>query len=215
MARVKICGITRGADLEAAVEAGADAVGFVADVSVESPREVDVATAAELVADVPPFVSSVLVTMGDSPDRVVDTARTVRPDVLQVHGTFDAEQLGYLRSETGTKLVVAVNSSDHERARDIDAAADAILVDSTTDEHAGGTGRTHDWDATHELVQELRSPVVLAGGLTPENVTEAIRIVEPFGVDVASGVEQSGGIKDHMAVSTFVQNAERMPEVSP
>ncbi|MEF8780036.1 MAG: phosphoribosylanthranilate isomerase [Haloferacaceae archaeon] len=215
MARVKICGITRGADLRAAVEAGADAVGVIASVPVDTPREVDVAEAAELVAEVPPFVTSTLVTMPDSPEDAVDVARTVRPEVLQLHGDFDAEQLGYVRSETGAKLVVVVDHTEVDRAREIDSAADALLVDSTTDDGAGGTGETHDWAATRELARELTSPVVLAGGLTPDNVAEAVRVAQPFAVDVASGVELSGGIKDHTALATFVRNATEPPEARP
>lgn len=214
MARVKICGITRGVDLRAAVEGGADAIGVIADVSVDTPREVDLAVAAELVAEVPPFVTSTLVTMSDSPEKAVDAARTVRPDALQLHGEFDADELGYVRSEAATKLVVAVGHAERDRALELDSAADALLVDSTTEEGAGGTGRTHDWEATRELARELRSPVVLAGGLTPENVAEAVRVAEPYAVDVASGVELTGGVKDHSALATFVRNAERTPEVT-
>ena len=213
MARVKICGITRSEDLRAAVEAGADAVGVIADVTVDTPREVDLAEAAELVAEAPPFVTTTLVTMSDSPSNAVDAVRTVQPDVVQLHGEFDVDELGYLRSETGTKLVVAVDYEDDDRALEVDSAVDALLVDSATDEGAGGTGQTHDWEATRELARQLRSPVVLAGGLTPENVREAVRIAEPYAVDVASGVELTGGVKDHTALATFVRNAERSPEV--
>ena len=213
MARVKICGITRSADLRAAVEAGADAVGVIADVTVDTPREVDLAEAAELVAEAPPFVTTTLVTMPESPSDAVDAVRTVQPDVIQLHGEFDADELGYLRSETGRKLVVAVDSGEADRARKLDSAVDALLIDSTTEEGAGGTGRTHDWEATSDLARELRSPVVLAGGLTPDNVSEAVRIVSPYAVDVASGVELTGGVKDHTALATFVRNAERSPGV--
>lgn len=215
MARVKICGITRGVDLRAAVEAGADAIGVIADVPVDTPREVDLSTAAELVAEVPPFVTSTLVTMPDSPREAVDAARTVRPDALQIHGEFDPEELGYVRSAAATKLVVAVDYTETDRARELDSAADALLVDSTTDEGAGGTGRTHDWEATRKLASDLRSPVVLAGGLTPDNVSDAVRSAEPYAVDVASGVEFAGGIKDHTALATFVENAREVPEVAP
>lgn len=213
MARVKICGITRSADLRAAVEAGADAVGVIVDVSVDTPREIDLAEAAELVAEVPPFVTSTLVSMPDSPSDAVDAVRTVQPDAIQLHGEFDADDLGYVRSETGRKLIVAVDHAEPDRASTLDDAADALLVDSTTAEGAGGTGQTHDWHATAELARELRSPVIVAGGLTPDNVAEAVRVAEPYAVDVASGVELTGGVKDHTALATFVRNAERSPGV--
>ncbi|MFB6242526.1 MAG: phosphoribosylanthranilate isomerase [Halobaculum sp.] len=209
MTRVKICGVTNAIDLRAVVETGADAVGLITDVSADTPREVDRSTAADLAARTPPFLTSVLVTMADTPEEAVDTVRSVAPDVVQLHAEFSAEQLGYVRAETETKVIPVVDADSPHRADDIDEAADAILVDSTTEDGAGGTGETHDWSATADLVRSLSSPVVLAGGLTPENVADAIRVAEPFAVDVASGVERSGGAKDHTAVARFVRNAGR------
>jgi phosphoribosylanthranilate isomerase len=210
MTRVKICGLTSRDDLNLAVDAGADALGFVTDVPVDSPREIDSGTAAELVAAAPPFVTTTLVLMPESPTHAVSLARTIQPDVLQLHCEFDAEELQFVRAEASTKLVVAVDATDPERARDIDAVADAVLVDSTTDEGAGGTGETHDWDATRELATDLDSPLVLAGGLTPENVAEAVTTAGPYGVDVASGVESSDGVKDADAVRSFVRAVRRI-----
>ncbi len=213
MARVKICGLTDAADLRAAIEAGADAVGVISSVSVDTPREVDRGTAAELVAAVPPFVTATLVTMPEDADHAVDLIRAVRPDAIQLHGEFDAEAIGYIRAETGVKVIPAVDYTDTDRAHDLDAAADAILVDSTREDGAGGTGEPHDWESTGELAETLTSPVVLAGGLTPDNVAEAVRAAAPFAVDVASGVERTKGRKDHTALATFVQNAGRELEV--
>ncbi|WP_152042669.1 phosphoribosylanthranilate isomerase [Salinigranum salinum] len=210
MTRVKICGLTSRDDLDLAVDAGADALGFVTDVPVDSPREIDSGTAAELVAAAPPFVTTTLVLMPESPTHAVSLARTIQPDVLQLHCEFDAEELQFVRAEASTKLVVAVDATDRERARDLDDVADAVLVDSTTDEGAGGTGETHDWDATRELAADLDSPLVLAGGLTPENVAEAVTTAGPYGVDVASGVESSGGVKDADAVRSFVHAVRRI-----
>jgi phosphoribosylanthranilate isomerase len=213
MARAKICGLTRGPDLRAAADAGADAVGVVSEVPVDTPREVDPGTAAQLVAGAPPFVTTVLVTMPDSPRRAVELAGAVDPDVLQLHAEFDPEELAYVRAEAATKLVVAVDAEAPERARALDEVVDAVLVDSTTESGAGGTGETHDWAATRDLAADLVSPVVLAGGLTPENVGEAVATVEPYAVDVASGVEVAGGVKDHDAVRAFVARARQEPEV--
>ena len=213
MARVKICGLTNPADLQAAVEAGADAVGVISEVSVATPREVDRGTAAELVAAVPPFVTATLVTMPEDPESAVDLVRTVQPDALQVHGSFDADELGFIRAETGVKLIQVIDHTEVDRAHELDGVVDALLVDSTDESGAGGTGETHDWEATGELAETLTTPVILAGGLTPENVGEAVGVAAPFGVDVASGVESSGGEKDHTAVATFVRNAGRELEV--
>jgi len=205
MTRVKVCGLTSEEDLETTVAAGADAVGFIADVPVDTPREVDSCTAADLVAATPPFVTTTLVLMPESPSHAVTLARTIQPDVLQLHCDFDREELQFVRAESSTKLVVTVDATEGERAHDLDDVADALLVDSTTDDGAGGTGETHDWDATRDLASALDSPVILAGGLTPENVAEAVTTAEPYGVDVASGVESDGGTKDARAVQAFVR----------
>ncbi len=213
MARVKVCGLTRGADIEAAVEAGADAVGVISEIPVDTPREVDPAAAAELLADVPPFVTATLVTMPESPERAVELVRTVGPDALQLHGEWTPDEIGFIRAETERKVLLAVDADDPVRVEEFDGVVDALVVDSARESGAGGTGETHDWAATGELAARLTTPVVLAGGLTAENVAEAVRVADPFAVDVASGVELSDGRKDHNAVARFVANAGREMEV--
>ncbi|MGB9987401.1 phosphoribosylanthranilate isomerase [Salarchaeum japonicum] len=207
MTRVKVCGITNEADAAAAVDAGADALGFIVDVPVDTPRELDAERAADLVAAVPPFVTTVLVTMPDSPADAALLADRVSPDALQVHGDLSADALGALADDVDAKLVKTVDADHPEAAARYDDAADALLVDSTDASGAGGTGRTHDWTVTRDLAARLDSPVVLAGGLTPENVADAVETVQPFAVDVASGVEAAGGVKDHDAVAAFVAAA--------
>ncbi|WP_418286575.1 phosphoribosylanthranilate isomerase [Halorubrum sp. DTA46] len=214
MARVKICGLTRKADVRAAVDAGADAVGVVAEVPIDSPREVDAATAAELLVDVPPFVTATLVTMPDSAERAVELVRTIGPDALQLHGEWTPDEIRYIRAETERKVLLAVDASDPARAEEFDAVADALVIDSTDESGAGGTGETHDWAKTGELAAKLTSPVVLAGGLTADTVAEAVRVADPFAVDVASGVELTDGRKDHNAVARFVANAGREMELA-
>jgi phosphoribosylanthranilate isomerase len=209
MTRVKICGLTTPTDVETAIAAGADALGFITDVPVDTPREVDSTTAADLVAAVPPFVTTTLVLMPEESGHAVDLARTIQPDVLQLHCDFDPAELQFVRAESSTKLVVAVDADDPDRARELDDVADALLVDSTTEEGAGGTGETHDWAATRDLAAALDSPVVLAGGLTPGNVAEAVETAEPYGVDVASGVESGDGEKNAEAVHSFVSAVRR------
>ncbi|KTG09293.1 N-(5'-phosphoribosyl)anthranilate isomerase [Haloprofundus marisrubri] len=210
MTRVKLCGFTRAADIRTAADAGVDAVGVITELPshVDSPREVTPASAADLVAAAPPFVTTTLVLMPETPERAVELARLVGPDVLQLYGEFTADEFRYIRAETETKLLAAADAENAERVRDIDPVVDAVLLDSVTEDGAGGTGETHDWEATAELAKTLCSPVVLAGGLTPENVVEAIETVDPYGVDAASGVELTGGIKDEDAVRTFVHRAK-------
>jgi phosphoribosylanthranilate isomerase len=214
MARVKVCGLARDADLRAAVDAGADAVGVITEVPVDSPREVEPAAAADLLADVPPFVTATLVTMPDSAERVVELVRTIGPDAVQIHGEWTPDEIRYIRAETQRKVLIAVDAAEPGRAEELDAVADALVLDSTDESGAGGTGETHDWTRAGELADRLTSPVVLAGGLTPDTVAEAIRAADPFAVDVASGVELDGGRKDHNAVARFVANAGREMELA-
>ena len=207
MVRSKICGVTSEADLRAVAESGADAVGIITDVSVDTPREVPPERAAELVAAAPPFLSTVLVSMPETPTRAVELAGAVAPDAIQLHGTFDDEDVRYVRREARANVITAVDAADPDRVRGYDGVADAILLDSTTEGGAGGTGETHDWEAARALVDDCTTPVVLAGGLTPENVADAVRTVDPYAVDVSSGVERAGGEKDHDAVASFVRKA--------
>lgn len=210
MTRVKVCGVTREADLEVVAESGADAVGLISGVSVDTPREVAPERAAELAALAPPFLTTVLVTMPETASEAVALAERVGADAVQLHGV-DPETAAATRDRVGTLLV----GTDADRAPEFDGCADGLLVDSVDESGAGGTGETHDWDATRELVGSLETPVLLAGGLTPENVAEAVEAVGPYGVDVASGTEASGGVKDHEKVRAFVRRARRGAEVAP
>lgn len=211
MTRVKLCGISRGRDLAAAVDAGADAVGVIADVPVETPREVPADVAADLAAQVPPFVTAVLVTMPDSPDAAADLAARVEPDAVQVHGCTP-ETVAAIRERLSVPVLAAVDAADEVGA--YVPHADGLVLDSTGEQGAGGTGEVHDWDRARAVVEEVDVPVVLAGGLTPANVSEAVDRVAPFAVDVASGVESSDGRKDHGAMQEFVVRATDRREVA-
>ncbi|MEF8842616.1 MAG: phosphoribosylanthranilate isomerase [Haloarculaceae archaeon] len=205
--RVKVCGLTHPQDLGVAVEAGADAVGIVSDVAVDTPREVPTERARGLAEVVPPFVTSVLVTMPDSAAECVDLAGRVGVDAVQVHGDLAPEVVGRLRGAFDGDVLVA---TDHERAPEYADVVDGLVIDSVDEAGAGGTGETHDWERTREAVEAFDVPVVLAGGLVPSNVARAVRTVRPFAVDVASGVE--GGVpgrKDRDAVRAFVSRAKR------
>lgn len=210
--RVKICGLTNVPDLDRAIAAGADAVGVIADVPVETPRELSPRRARELVAGVPPFVTSVLVTMPETPAAALDLHRQVGADAIQIHGTLSPAEVSELDDRTDAGIIAALDVT----SREIDAfadAADAILVDTTDEAGGGGTGQTHDWERTREIRESIDVPLIVAGGLTPANVGAAIDAVGPFGVDTASGVETTGGEKDHEAVDAFVAQA-RNPEVA-
>lgn len=205
MTRVKLCGITSEADRDAAVAAGADALGVIVDVDVDSPREISAERAADLVAGVPPFVTTVLVTMPSSVEDAVSLLDVVGCDAVQVHSTLTPEYVGGLRSRVEETVLAAVGpDSNLEAYAD---AADALLVDSVDEQGGGGTGETQNWERTADLVTNVDAPVILAGGLTPENVAEAVETVDPYAVDTASGVEREGGAKDHEAMADFVARA--------
>ncbi|MFW6436095.1 MAG: phosphoribosylanthranilate isomerase [Halococcoides sp.] len=204
MTRVKLCGMTDRAALDAAVAAGADAVGVISAVDVDTPREVGHDRAAALLDAVPPFVTGVLVTMADEPGVVRDLAGALDPDAVQIHG-LDGDGLAALAELRADVIAVADPTADDLPARA--AAADAVVIDSLDESGGGGTGETHDWDRTAALVAELGTPVVLAGGLTPETVAEAVATVDPYAVDVASGVESAPGEKDPTAMNRFVASA--------
>jgi phosphoribosylanthranilate isomerase len=208
--RVKICGITRKEDLDAAVEAGADAVGFVVGVT-SSPRNLSLTEASRLIRQVPPFVASVLVTV---PRSIGDFAvyEKLNPDVIQVHGE-DLDTAESVRLKLpDTQLIWAVNA---QLVSHLDAVAkaaklfDAVLVDSFADGRYGGTGVVHDWELSRRVKQAVHpQPLILAGGLNPENIAEAVCTVEPYAVDVSSGVERHPGIKSHQKMVEFIKNAK-------
>ena len=208
MTRVKICGITDPEDLDSVVDLGADAIGLTVDVPVETPREIDAREAASLAEATPPFVATVLVTMPDIPEDAVELADQVQPDAVQVHGDMAPDDLASLSETVRGDVIKAVSPDDAEA---YDTVADALLVDSLDESGAGGTGEAHDWARTAELVETLSSPVVLAGGLTPSNVADAVETVRPFAVDVASGVESRPGRKAPDAVGSFIRRAGGRP----
>jgi len=212
MTRAKVCGVTTAHDRDLVVEAGADAVGVVVDVPVDTPREISPDRAATLVDGLPPFVTSVLVTMPSSVQAAARLLDRVEPDAIQVHGGLGPAYVGGLRARTGASVIAGIDAGRSDVLAYADAA-DALLVDSTDESGGGGTGETHDWTRARDLAESVDVPLVLAGGLTPENVREAVETVRPFAVDVATGVERTGGRKDPDAVRRFVGNATR-PEVS-
>lgn len=215
MARAKICGVTTAADLEAVAAAGADAAGLLVDVPVDSPREITPDRAATLVEAAPPFLTTVLVTMPETVADALALVERVEPDAIQVHGGLGPGAVADLAASVAGDVLFAVDADDVDDARRYDDVVDALVVDSVDDAGGGGTGETHDWERTREATATLTSPVVLAGGLHPDTVADAVRTVEPYAVDVASGVERTGGEKDPDAVCRFVdraRNARRTAE---
>ncbi|MEO2241838.1 MAG: phosphoribosylanthranilate isomerase [Euryarchaeota archaeon] len=214
MVRVKICGITRARDARLAEEAGADAIGCVTEVPVPSPRSVNAETANEIFSTVSPFVSRVMVLMDD----LTALERVEEATAVQLHGTEDpsdcerARELGYdviktVWVDSSGRLWLGDDRLDDARLSAYLETVDALLLD-TRSETGGGSGRTHDWTASAELADRVNVPVILAGGLTPDNVERAVRTVRPHAVDASSGVEREPGVKDPEAVRAFVRRAK-------
>ena len=209
--RIKICGVR---DIEAAVaaaDAGADAIGLVFVES--SPRHVDWKRAAEIAKILPPFVEAVGLFVDTPPAAVAEVCLAVGLKTVQLHGPESVDEGKSLRS-LGLKVIKGLPFTFEGYAPLMDdwsvEAADAVLWDApprTPSEPSGGTGRTLDWRMIAELYdpEEVLAPppMILAGGLTPENVGEAISIVRPFAVDVSSGVEKRRGVKDAKLIHAF------------
>jgi len=211
--RVKVCGMTRIEDVEVADEAGADAIGCIVDVPVHTPREVSPEIAEDILSTASPYVTRVVVTMGEPP--TVEEA-----DAVQLHGDEspkDCEnivEMGYRVVKTlwvDDKGVLWLGDDiiDEDTLNSYERVVDAFLLDTKTGVR-GGSGLTHDWNASAEVVKHVNPPIILAGGLTPDNVEEAIRTVRPYGVDVSSGVESEPGVKDPVLVHEFVKRAKKV-----
>ncbi len=197
--KVKICGITNGADALAAVEAGADALGFM--FSELSPRFITREVAAKIIRQLPPFVVKVGVFVNASEEVVRQTATECGVDALQFHG---AESPEYCAKFVPYKVIKAVRVRDSSSLKMLSSyETDAWLMDSWVPGKLGGTGETFRWELAAEA-KDWGRPVILAGGLKPENVAQAIHEVWPYAVDVSSGVEEIVGKKDHAAIRDFI-----------
>ena len=217
--RAKLCGIRSETDLRIAVRAGADAVGFICGVTHFSEDALDEDRAAQLAALVPPFINRVLVTHLEEASAIVDLAERLGVDTIQVHGLVTQQTVRQVRKAApGRRIVKAVHVTGEdavETARSVASDCDAVLLDSRTQDRLGGTGLTHDWSVSAAIVKalsEVGCPVILAGGLKPSNVAEAISVVGPYAVDVNSGVELPNGDKDPAACASFVAAAHQISD---
>jgi phosphoribosylanthranilate isomerase len=197
--RVKICGLTRPSDCQAAATAGADAIGLV--FYAQSPRAVNIDQARAVVASLPPFVSSVGLFV-DAPAAFIAAVLAAVPlDLLQFHGDEPPDACAAF-GRPWVKALRVRPEIDLMREADRYAGARALLLDAYFPGVPGGTGERFDWGL---IPPELGPRIVLAGGLTPDNVAEAIGRVRPYAVDVSGGVESARGIKDHAKIEAFMQ----------
>jgi len=199
--RVKICGITRVEDGLAAAAAGADAIGMV---FADSPRQVHPEQARAILQGLPPFIKVVGLFVDATPDRIRQVLGQVPLDLIQFHGR-EAPETCRVIGRPYIKAIAMKPGVDvrAEAARYPDAAG--VLLDTYRPGQSGGTGETFDWA---QVPKDLDKPLILAGGLTPDNVADAVRTVHPYAVDVSSGVELSKGIKDAAKIAAFIRNLQ-------
>ncbi len=199
---VKVCGVTRKEDLDACIEAGADAIGF--NFWPGSKRYLSPAKAKALIKRLPRSVLSVGLFVLSSPDAVARAVADSGVRAVQLHGGEDPTPF----EDCGAELIQVFRVSSRESLPKLPLpeAASKVLLDAAVEGY-GGEGKSFDWSLAVEARKVLDRPMILAGGLTPENVAAAVRQVAPFGVDVASGVESAPGIKDAARIRAFVSAA--------
>ncbi len=221
--RVKLCGIRSRSDLAVALKAGADALGFIVGARHRTEDELTPAAAAELVALLPPFVDSVMVTHLQQARPIIELIRQVGATTLQLQDGIAPQELQAIRSaQPGVKLIQAIHVGHGDAGVPSIAAAmaaeplvDALVLDSRTADRIGGTGVPHDWSVSRRIVEQIGKPVILAGGLRPENLRAALETVRPAAVDVNSGIEDAAGAKDPVRAEAFVQICRSWGRVPP
>ncbi len=202
MVKIKICGITNIDDALACTEAGADALGF--NFYRKSPRFVEPAKAAEIITQLPPFVTPVALFVNEREEKIRDIQFTTGIKVLQ----FQGDERPDFCERFSTRVIKVFQIKDKESLKHMSHyRVNAYLLDSYKEGLHGGTGTTFDWHLA--VVAKTFGKVILAGGLTPENVGEAVKLVQPYAVDVASGVEKETGVKDHARIRKFVSEVRK------
>lgn len=199
MTRIKCCGMTRVEDARLAAELGADAIGLV--FTARSRRRVSIEQAREIVRALPPFITVVALLMDDEAAFVREVIDAVQPDLLQFHGSERDDWC----AQFGRRYLKAIAMGEGAAALPqlrLYPGASGLLLDGHGLGEAGGSGKAFDWSL---MPKDLAQPLVLAGGLTPANVGEAIRVAHPWAVDVASGIESAPGIKDAQKMADFIQ----------
>ena len=210
--RIKFCGTTSLADMQCGIDAGCDALGFIMGVRYQSSDFVTPEDAARLIQKLPPFIEPVAVTHLRETEDLIRLVRDSHCTTLQIQDTIEPAEIGLIRDALPyIKIIKAIHVTDEsaiEAGKLYEPHADALLLDSRTPEKIGGTGIPHDWRISAKIVAGSSIPVILAGGLTPENVYEAIRQVRPYGVDVHTGIKR-GGIRNPERTRAFAREARK------
>jgi phosphoribosylanthranilate isomerase len=202
MVKIKICGITKLEDALHATECGADSLGF--NFYKKSPRYVEPQKAAEIIAQLPPFIMPVGIFVNEREDKIREIQQLACIPTVQFHGDETPE----FCQRFGSHVIKAFQIRDKESLKSMaHYRVGAFLLDSYRESMRGGTGVTFDWHLA--VVAKTFGKIILAGGLTPENVAEAVKLVQPYAVDVAGGVEKEPGVKDHGKVRLFITEVRR------
>ncbi|MBU1139723.1 MAG: phosphoribosylanthranilate isomerase [Proteobacteria bacterium] len=208
--RIKMCGITRKKDAEAGIKAGLDALGFI--FYEKSPRNVTPDFVRKVVARIPPFIDCVGVFVDRDQEEVEEIVEYCGLTHAQLHGKEKPKYCERIeRRASPCRVIKAFRVGKKSSASDFTPYDDVVrgyLLDTYVKDNAGGTGKTFDWNIIQNL--NLKRPIILAGGLTPENVVQAVKVVAPYGVDVNSGVETGPGIKDHAKLYDFVSKVRQI-----
>ena len=200
MTWIKICGTTNERDADIAIRAGANALGFI---MAESPRQVTDTAAYSIGTIVPKSVETIGVFVNETIEVLVQTARFCKFTGVQLHGDEDANYIAQVREQlAGVKIVKATTVERLESASD--STPDAWLIDSSRGPQRGGTGKTFAWREAQPMLSKLPEPVIVAGGLNVGNVRDALEILQPWGVDVVSGVESYPGRKHPGLITQFI-----------
>ena len=207
MTKIKICGITNLEDALHAAECGADALGF--NFYEKSKRFIEPGEAGSIIEQIDGQISKFGVFVNAAVDEILETLDTAGIDVVQLHGDESPDFVSRLRSKTEISVIKAFRVSEQFAVSEIaNFNLDAVLLDSYSKDEFGGTGKKFNWDKAVSA-REIGIPIYLAGGLDPENVAGAVRVVRPYAVDVASGVELTPGKKDPAKVEAFIRNAKQ------
>ncbi len=220
MTRIKVCGMTNEEDIRLCAAAGVHALGFVVEYPIDVPWNLDRRRARELMRTVPPFVSRVIV-VGDDPATVVELAEFLKPHAVQLHGSeplsvtvdlvpalkdLGVQVIKALRISVATGKCSSPCENPLEAARLIaETGVDALVLDSVSDVMPAGTGQSIEWTMARKIRESVPLPIILAGGLHSANVAQALAAVNPYGVDVISGVENPVGKKIPEKVRAFVE----------
>ncbi len=202
MIKIKICGITNLEDALAAAEFGADALGFI--FYKKSPRYIDPEKAVEIISQLPPIIVPVGIFVNEREEKIREIQELTCIQTIQLHGDETPE----FCQRFGVRVIKAFQVKDKESIKHMaHYHVGAFLLDSYRDGQRGGTGTTFDWHLA--VVAKTFGKIILAGGLTPENAAEAVKLVQPYGVDVSGGVEREKGFKDHAKIKKFISEVRR------